>query len=72
MMSAEYNHSALAVLDKLDQKDPRVCYLKALVLSRLERRREAMKYYTLAVAYDPSLEYRANLDPEMSDLIVKN
>ena len=72
MMSAEYNHSALAVLDNLDQKNPRVCYLKALVLSRLERRREALKHYALAVAYDPSLEYRANLDPEMSGLIDKN
>jgi hypothetical protein len=28
-----------------------------------------MKYYRLSLAYDPYLEYRANLDPEMSGLI---
>lgn len=69
MMSADYNHSALEVLERLDDKDSRVCYLKAMVLSRLERMQEALKYFRLALAYDPSLEYRANLDPEMSELI---
>jgi tetratricopeptide (TPR) repeat protein len=69
MMSADYNHSALEVLDNLDEDNPKVCYLKAIVLSRLERMPEALKYFRLALAYDPSLEYRANLDPEMSELI---
>lgn len=69
MMSADYNHSALEVLDRLNDEEPKVCYLKAMVLSRLERVGEALKYFRLALAYDPSLEYRANLDPEMSELI---
>ena len=69
MMSADYNHSALAVLERLDVEDPKVCYLKALVLSRLGQLQEAMKYYRLALAIDPSLEYRANLDPEMAEII---
>ena len=30
---------------------------------------EAEKYYRLAVAMDPSLEYRANLDPEMFRIV---
>ena len=68
-MAADYNNSALAILDSLDDKDARVCYMKALILSRLGVPEEAMKYFELAVAYDPSLEYRANLDPEMALLV---
>ena len=68
-MSADYNHSALDVLEELDDKDARVCYMKALILSRLGVSDEAMKYFELSLAYDPYLEYRANLDPEMSGLI---
>lgn len=71
-MSADYNHSALDVLGRLDDTDPKVCYLKAMVLSRLGQLDEAMKYFKLALAYDPYLEHRANLDPEMYDLINKN
>jgi tetratricopeptide (TPR) repeat protein len=71
-MSADYNHSALDVLGRLDDSDPKVCYLKAMVLSRLGQLEEAMKYFKLALAYDPYLEHRANLDPEMYDLINKN
>ena len=67
--SADYNHSALAVLDELEDTDPKVCYLKAMLLSRLEQSDEAMKYFKLAIAYDPYLEHRANLDPEMHALI---
>ena len=71
-MSADYNHSALDVLGRLDDTDPKICYLKAMVLSRLGQLDEAMKYFKLALAYDPYLEHRANLDPEMYDLINKN
>lgn len=68
-MSADYNHSALDVLSRLDDTDSKVCYLKAMVLSRLEQHEEAMKYFELSLAYDPYLEHRANLDPEMSRLV---
>lgn len=68
-MSADYNHSALDVLGRLDTSDPKVCYLKAMVLARLDQTDEAMKYFELALAYDPYLEYRANLDPEMYVLV---
>ena len=68
-MAADYNHSALDVLEELDDRDSRVCYLKALILSRLGVHDEAMKYFELALTYDPYLEYRANLDPEMSALV---
>lgn len=68
-LSADYNHSALAVLERLDDTDPKICYLKAMVLSRLGQIEEAMKYFELALAYDPYLEHRANLDPEMHILV---
>lgn len=70
-MAADYNHSALDVLNGLDDKDARVCYMKALILSRLGAPEEAMKYFELSLTYDPYLEHRANLDPEMSDLVKK-
>ena len=68
-MSADYNHSALDVLGRLDDTDPKVCYLKAMVLSRMEQHEEALKYYRLCLAYDPYMRYRANLDPEMHLLV---
>lgn len=68
-MSADYNHSALDVLGRLDDSNPKVCYLKAMVLSRLGQLKEAMKYFELCIAYDPYMEHRANLDPEMHQLV---
>ncbi len=70
-MSADYNHSALDVLGRLDDTNPKVCYLKAMVLSRMEAHDEAMKYYRLCIAYDSYMRHRANLDPEMH-LLVKH
>ena len=68
-MSADYNHSALDVLGRLDDRDPKVCYLMAMVLARLGQLEEAMKYFELCIAYDPYMEHRANLDPEMHQLV---
>lgn len=68
-MSADYNHSALDVLQRLDDTDARVCYLMAIVLSRLEQDEEALKYLKLSVAIEPSIKFRVNLDPEMSKFI---
>ena len=70
-MSAEYNHSALDVLQKLDENDPKVCYLIAMVLSRLEKPDMAFAYFNRALQQDPYLRYRANLDPEMSKFVSK-
>ena len=69
LTSADYNHTALDVLQTLSLEDSKVCYLMAIVLSRLEQKKEAAKYLDLAVAYDPMLKYRANLDPELSGYI---
>lgn len=68
-MSAGYNHSAMDVMGRLDRNDPKVCYLMAVVLSRLGQYDEAMKYFDLCIAYEPYMVHRANLDPEMAVLI---
>ena len=71
-MSADYNHSALDVLGRLDDKDPKVCYLMAMVMIRLEQFDQAKKYFDLCLAYDPYMRHRANLDPEMYKLVSAN
>jgi tetratricopeptide (TPR) repeat protein len=69
LASADYNHTALDVLQGLPSDNPRVCYLMALVLSRLGQKKEASKYLDLAIAYDSQLKYRVNLDPELSGYV---
>ena len=68
-LAAGYDHSALDVLNGLDDRDAKVCYLKSMVLSRLGLPEEAVKYFSLCVAYDPSMRHRANLDPEMHEML---
>lgn len=70
-LSMGYDHSALDILEGLDLQEPRVCYLMAMVLSRLERYGRAMECFEKALEMAPALEFRANLDPEMSVLIKK-
>jgi hypothetical protein len=69
LASADYNHTALDVLQGLPSDNPRVCYLMALVLSRLGQKKEASEYLDLAIAYDSQLKYRVNLDPELSGYV---
>ena len=66
---AGYDHSAADLIDRLDECDGRVCYLKSLVLARFGMYAAALKYLTLAIASEPSLEHRANLDPEMYEVV---
>ena len=68
-LSAGYNHSALNILESLSSSDAKVCYLMAMVLSRLGEDKRALKYYTKSLELAPFLEFRANLDPEMSELV---
>ena len=68
-VSADRNYSALEVLKSLDKSDPKVCYLMAVVLSRLELHEGASKFFNMAKERDPSLLHRANLDPELSSVL---
>lgn len=65
LASAGYDHSALDVLCRLDDENPKVCYLRAVIFSRMGERKKALVEFKKAVDRDPSLIHRANLDPEM-------
>ena len=71
-LSGDRNYSALEVLKHLDRADPKVCYLMAIVLSRLGHQEEALKYYRVSKTKDSSFNHRANLDPELSGLLKLN
>lgn len=64
----DYNATALDILLRLEQTD-KVCYLLALVYSRLGKNDEAAELYVKACSLNPSLISRGNLDPEISRLI---
>lgn len=64
----DYNNSALEILEKLPE-NPQRNYMLALVLSRLGKENNAVKYYLKAVESDHSFRHRGNLDPEISRLI---
>ncbi len=68
-ISSSYNYSALEILDELGERDPQVLYLKAIAWARLGRMRLARECLYRAVSMEPSLRHRANLDPELSDLV---
>ncbi len=70
-LSAGYNHSALNDLQNLNYCTAKTDYLMAIVLSRLDRRREALEAYRESVEKDPSMIYRANLDPELAEFVSK-
>ena len=70
--SAGRNYSALDVLNRMDMSEPKVCYLMAVIMSRLEMYDEALMYYRMAERGDPLLRHRANLDPELSSLLKIN
>ena len=65
----EYNSTALEILRPLPRSG-KVCYLSALLLSRLDRKEEAVEEYLEACSYEPTFINRGNLDPEIS--ILKN
>lgn len=71
LLAASYNYTALDVLEGLPET-AQTLYLKAVALSRLSRREEALEAYRKSVDADPSMAWRANLDPEISDLIKNN
>ena len=66
-LSAGYNHSALKDLEEMDVRSAKTYYLKAVALSRLGRKKEALESYLASIELDPSMVFRANLDPELSE-----
>ncbi|MFI3294149.1 MAG: tetratricopeptide repeat protein [Rikenellaceae bacterium] len=68
LLSMGHDERALEVLDKQPQ-NATTHYLLAIVLARLNRREEALEEYEKACKLEPRMEFRANLDPEITKLL---
>lgn len=64
----DYNHTAKSILQTLRPSGKRN-YLLALTHARLNERQEALQHLVHCFEMDPSLKFRGNLDPEISQLM---
>lgn len=70
-LSAGYEDAAVEILSGLRERSARAEYLAAVAFARLDQEKEAEEHYSLSIAMEPSLRFRANLDPELSPLVEK-
>lgn len=68
-LSAGYEDAAVEILSGLSERSAKAEYLAAVALARLDREKEAEQHYFRSIAMDPALRFRANLDPELSQLV---
>ncbi len=68
LISMGHDKRALELLDT-QPKDATTHYLRAIVLARLQRVEEAVSAFKEACKLEPRMEYRANLDPEITKLL---
>lgn len=69
-MSLARDHSALDILNSI-KDTPTSLYLKAIIYARLNNEKLAVENFIIATDQNPSLFYRAILDPEISFIIQK-
>lgn len=69
LASSGYDGHALDILSGLGKHDARAEYLEALLLSRAGERQKAVECFMKCLGMDPSMRHRANLDPEMSEVV---
>ncbi len=67
-LSMEHNQEALQLLEA-QPTDATTEYLKAIALSRLSRKEEGREAFLRACELEPRMEFRANLDPEITELL---
>ncbi len=67
-LSLDHNERALELLAALP-KDAITEYLKAIACSRLGRKEEGRRHFLEACRLDQRMEYRGNLDPEITELL---
>ena len=67
-LSMDHNERALELLAAMP-KDAVTEYLRAIACSRLGRKEEGRSHFLEACRLDGRMEYRGNLDPEISDLL---
>lgn len=70
-LSMDHNERALELLSTMP-KDAITEYLKAITCSRLGRKSEGREHFLEACRLDERMEYRGNLDPEISDLLASD
>lgn len=70
MLSRGFNNAAYEILFEI-APSAQVEYLRAIVCSRVGEWDKGQACFTRACELDPLLEYRANLDPEMSPYLKK-
>ena len=67
-LSMDHNERALELLATLP-KDAVTEYLRAIACSRLGRKEEGRRHFLEACRLDGRMEYRGNLDPEITELL---
>lgn len=70
-LSMDHNERALELLSTMP-KDAVTEYLWAIACSRLGRKAEGREHFLEACRLDERMEYRGNLDPEISDLLASD
>lgn len=67
-LSMDHNERAMELLAAM-QKDAVTEYFQAIACSRLGRKEQGRQHFLEACRLDPRMEYRGNLDPEISELL---
>lgn len=68
LLSLGYDEQALEILEGLE-KSATVEYLKAVACSRLGRKTQGREHFLTACGMDERMQYRGNLDPEITELL---
>lgn len=68
LLSLGYDEQALEILEGLE-KSATVEYLKAVACSRLGRKTQGREHFLTACGMDERMQYRGNLDPEITQLL---
>ena len=68
LLSLGHDAQALEILDGLEQSATTE-YLKAVACSRLGRKVEGREHFLTACGMDERMQYRGNLDPEITELL---
>ena len=71
MASSGYDDTALSILSGLKESGAKVDYLCAILLARAGEYGLAAESFRRSVRKDPAMVHRANLDPELSDIVKK-
>lgn len=72
LASSGYDDRALDILSMSEAADAKADYLEAVLLARLGEFDRAAESFRKSVCKDPSIRHRANLDPEMTEVLIRD